>query len=147
MIETINVVNKEVSKILKLDEELVKIVNKFYWRYGVKQAIQSGEHTSIFIRNIGTLTISRTKVNRKIVKIIGQIRTLLNPERQFKVKTREQCIEEKYVMLRTMLKRRNDIAIAYTKNNQRAKERYDTKTSMGQQATNTTRDCFQALIE
>lgn len=135
MIETINVVNKEVSRSLGISEETVKLVNKFFWRYGVKESIQSGQHTSIRVKNIGTLVTSRNKINNRLRKIIRSIRQLKEPDREFKIKTREQYLEQQYNELRIMLARRNDIAIAYKNNKDRSKQRYDKayKTDMGEQ--------------
>lgn len=136
MIETINVINKEVAKELGIDEEKVKLVNKFFWKYGVKEAIQSCTYTSIRIKNLGTLVVSRNKVNMRIRKCIARIRELNTPGRPFKVKTKEQFMAEKYTELRLLLARRNDIAIAYRNNKIRSKDRYDKANTadMGEQA-------------
>ncbi len=139
MIDTINIVNKEVSKTLGLDEDLVRIVNKFFWKQGIKRAIQSGDHTSIWIKNIGTLATSRNKVNNKIRRLIKSIRSLDQP-RDYKVKTKEQFLVEKYSQLRMLLARRNDIALAYKANKDRAHEKYKLyKAGLGQQITDTAR--------
>lgn len=137
MIETINIVNKEVSKTLGLDEETVRLVNKFFWRQGVKKAIQSGDHTSIWIKNIGTLAVSRNKVNGKIKRLIASIRALELP-RDYKIKTKEQFLEEKYNQLKMLLARRNDIAKAYKANKDRSHEKYRIHKARLEEQTNDT---------
>lgn len=148
MIETINVVNREVSKTLGMNETLVKFINQFYWRKGVKEAIQSGQHTSVRIKNIGTLVTSRMKVNNKIVKLIRAIRELNNPERVFKEKTKKEYLDEKYKELRLMLARRNDIAKAYKTNKDRINQKYELrKTSLGQSSSDSTSDSCKTLFD
>lgn len=146
MIETINIVNKEVSKTLHKSEDLIKAVNKFFWKQGVKKSIQSGHHTSIRIKNLGTLVTSRNKVNLKIIRTIQHIRMLNDPATEFKQKTKEERLKEKYDHLIILLQRRNDIAIAYKTNTDRTKQKYDTKANMGQQAPDSPRDCFEGLL-
>jgi len=148
MIETINVVNREVSKTLGMNETLVKFINQFYWRKGVKEAIQSGQHTSVRIKNIGTLVTSRMKVNNKIVKLIRANRELNNPERVFKEKTKKEYLDEKYKELRLMLARRNDIAKAYKTNKDRINQKYELrKTSLGQSPPDSTSDSCKTLFD
>jgi hypothetical protein len=112
MIDTINNVNKEVARELGIDEAIVKKINAFYWK-GVKGAIASGEHTSIYLKNIGTLSISRNKLNKNILYLIKQLRFFKNTTEEFKKKTREEYIAELSEQLRKMLARRNDIAKLY----------------------------------
>ena len=139
MIDTINRVNKEVARELNINEDLVSAINKFYWKE-IKKTVQEAKHTSIWIRNVGTLAVSRTKLNRRIVQIIRQIRGLQNPTRVFKVKTREQCIEEKIELLKLLLIRRNDLAIIYKTNKDITDERYNRlhKECLDTQTTNST---------
>ncbi len=147
MIDTINLVNREAARILSKDETLVKLVNRFFWKEGVKEAVQSAQHTSIRIPKIGTLVISRNKVNKKILRIIQSIRELQRPEKTFKEKTREQCLTERYTELTLMLKRRNDIAIAYKNNIDRHKAKYELhKTDMGEPPVDNAGTGIKALL-
>lgn len=148
MIETINIVNKEVSKLLNIDETLVKVINQFYWKHGVKAAIQSGGHTSIRLKNIGTLVTSRTKVNNKILRLIKSIREFKRPEKVFKTKTKEECLSEKYTELKLLLQRRNDIAIAYKSNTDRTKQKYELpKTNLGEQTPDNARIDSKTILK
>lgn len=128
MIDTINTICKDIAPSLGLDEALVKKVYANYWKQ-VKLTIASGQHTSIWLRYLGTLAVSRTKVRKHIQKLIWRIRDLKNDRGEFKRKTREQMLVESLRDLRLMCARRNDIAIAYNENIKNAAE---TKRHMGE---------------
>lgn len=123
MIETINHVNREVAKELDLPEELVALINSFYWKEGVKKAVTSGEHTSIWVRNFGTITTSRNKVNISIIKLIREIRRFQESNKEYKKKTKEEYIEDRMIKLKVLLERRNDIAKAYKANEDRKRKK------------------------
>lgn len=145
MIDTINLVNKEVARKLNHSESLVRQVNKFFWKYGVKETIQSAQYTSVRIPKIGTLVVSRNKVNKKILRIIRAIRSLKNPNRVFRDKTREQCLSDKYDELRLMLQRRNDIAIIYKSNTERKNDKL-AKAGLAEQTTDNASSGIQTLL-
>lgn len=144
MIDTITGVNREVAKELNLPEDLVKKVNSFYWKQGIKGSIQSGEYSSVWIKGIGTFATSRNKINIKILKVIREIRYFRNSDKEFKKKTREEYIEEKMNQLRLLLIRRNEIAKVYKFNSEKRKQRKDeatkSKAIMGKQAPNSNGD-------
>lgn len=138
--DTLNNVNREISKELNIPEDIVRKVNSYYWKRGVKEAISSGEHTSIRLKNIGTLAVSRHKINEKIVTLISKLRKLYVSEREFKKKTKEQVIEERKKELSLMCKRRSDIANVYLKNKQRRINVKLLETNLGQQTPDITGD-------
>ena len=115
MVDTINIVSKEVSREHNIDEDLVKFVNDFFFKC-LKSVIQSGEYTSIRVNNIGTLVTSRLKINTKIKKLIKLIRNIKDPSKVYKEKNKEDVIKDKYRELKLLLKRRNELAIAYETN-------------------------------
>ncbi len=132
MIDTINTIVKDIAPNLGLDESLVKKVYAHYWKT-VKRAVASGQHTSIWLRGVGTMAVSRTKVNKHIRRLIWRIRALQEDRTPHTRKTKEQILIEAIDDLRLMCARRNELAIAYKANKDRI---YDTKAKrhLGQQA-------------
>jgi hypothetical protein len=154
MIETINHVNKEVARELEIREDIVKKVNGFFWKE-VNHTIASGAHTSIYIKGLCTLTVSRNKVNVKIYKLIREIRYFRNTSKEFKRKTRVEYLDERLDVLRLMLERRNEVAIAYKANYDRYLEKKrkkqlqndrTTETGLGQQTLDSDGDSEQILF-
>ena len=116
MIDTINTICKDIAPTLGLDEALVKKVYANYWK-NVKLSIASGKHTSIWIRSIGTLAVSRTKVNKAIRKYILRIRQLRADRTALHTrKSKEQMMVELLSALNLLCARRNELAIAYNDN-------------------------------
>lgn len=134
MIDTINTIVKDIAPNLGLDESLVKKVYAHYWKT-VKRSVASGEHTSIWLRGIGTLAVSRTKVNKLIRKLIWRIRDLQVDQMPHMRKTKEQMMIEALNDLRIMCARRNEIAIAYRANLDRI-HATKTKRRLEQQGSN-----------
>lgn len=112
MVDTIYGVNKEVSIELGLPENVVKSINAYYWK-GIRDCISSGVNTGIWVKGIGTFVISRNKLRTEIYKLIRQIRKYRLSSREFRKVSKEESIASKYMQLRLMLQRRNDIAIVY----------------------------------
>lgn len=112
MLETINHVNREISQELGISEEEVRKVNSYFWKE-VKECIRSLDHTAIRVRGFGTFMISRVKLYNQIYKLIKEIRRLKTIDKEFKKKTREEYLEERYFKLRQYLDRRNELAILY----------------------------------
>lgn len=140
MIDTINTICKEIAPGLDLPEALVKKVYAHYWKT-VKQSVASGRYTSIWLRSIGTLAVSRTKVRKHIEKLIGKIRALRADKlRVYTRKTKDQMMVELMNDLALMCARRNEIAIAYQANLERIKAKHVSKIQghLGVQAPDTT---------
>lgn len=138
MIETISRVNKEISKSLGIPEDVVKAINKFYWS-NIKSSIQSGEHVSVRIKNIGTLVISKVKLQNKISKQIRAIRIIRASNKTYISVTKEEHLEAHYNTLRLLLQRRNELATLFkTINDKHTKRRELSKKGLGEQITNTT---------
>lgn len=145
MIGTISLVNREVAKVLNYNEDVIKQVNKFFWRYGVREPIRSGNYTSLFIRNLGTLTISRNKINKKIRGLIIKIRECRDPDKVFTQVIREEALEKLYDHLNILLQRRNDIAKIYIQN-QEKRDAKILKTSLGKQVTDNAGSYFETIL-
>jgi hypothetical protein len=149
MIQTINNVNREVSRALSIDEDIVKKVNAYYWKHGVKEAVSSGLHTSVRLKNIGTLVTSRQKTNNKIATLIREIRYFQSSTKEFKKKTREEYIEDRLSSLRLLLVRRNELAHIYIQNQTRINDKINSKllkVSLGEQTPDTTGDSEQITV-
>lgn len=113
MLGTINIINKQVARELELSEDLVKRINAYYWLNGIKAEFQCGSNSAIRIKNLGTFMISRFKLNKKIRELIKEIRKISNLESDFKIRTRQEVINERKEYLKVLLERRNDIAKLY----------------------------------
>lgn len=122
MIDTIGTICKEIAPTLNRDEKLIRKVYAHYWKH-VKHSVASGNYTSIWLRSIGTLAVSRTKVQKIILKLIRRLRWLDKQEELSTRKTKAQRQQETLDDLRLMCARRNEIAIIYKTN----QERYDAK--------------------
>lgn len=53
---------------------LVKKINNFYWKYGIKENLSKANHPSLLIKNIGTIVISKYKLDKEIWSIIRKIK-------------------------------------------------------------------------
>lgn len=116
MIDTVNVVNKLVAEKLDVSEDIVKVTNAFYWRFGVVESMRSGDHTAIRVGKVGTFMVSRRKLYRRIKKYISLIKALKSENvSEFKRVSKEERIEAYKADLRKLLARRNDIAKLYSR--------------------------------
>lgn len=142
MIDTINTISKSVAESMGISEQLAKKVYAYYWK-SVKGHIASGQHTSLWLKHIGTLTVSRTKVNKIIKKLIKRVRDLKADKVSYPRKTKEQIMIEALTDLRILCARRNEIAIAYRANEDRLKLKHEAKTKghMGVETPDITGDC------
>lgn len=147
MIDTINTVCKDIAPALGLPEPMVRKVYAHYWKT-VRQSVASGQYTSVWLRSIGTLVISRTKVNKYIKKLINRIRFIRADKATYTRKTKEQMMHEALTDLSRMCARRNDIAKAYKANLDRlnAKHAAKTKGHMGVQAPDTSGGCEPPVL-
>ena len=100
-----------ISKELDLPLDLVTKVNKEYWRE-VKRKMNDLESTSIYVKKLGTFTVSRYMINKKIKKTIGVIRGTRKSKRYSELK-REEVLKKLYSRLRKLLYQRNEIAKLY----------------------------------
>lgn len=99
---------KQAADELQLPLGLVKRVNNFFWREGVKKALSNVDHTSVFIKNIGTIIISKIKLNKEILLVIEKIRRIENSSK-FTGMKKVYIIEGYKNNLRKLLKMRNKI--------------------------------------
>lgn len=137
MIESINNVAKEAARQLDEDEIIVKQLNYFLWKE-VRDNIRTGKHTTMWLRGWGMYTISKTKLNLCITKCINTIRKWTREG------THSQGILDEFAELSLLLKRRNDIAIQYKINEDKARAKKHaklSKTNMGEQAPDITGSC------
>lgn len=100
-----------ISKELDLPLDLVTKINKEYWRE-VKRKMNDLESTSIYVKKLGTFTVSRYMINKKIKKTIGVIRGTRKSKRYSELK-REEVLKKLYSRLRKLLYQRNEIAKLY----------------------------------
>ena len=101
--------NKACSEKLDLDLNIVKKVNSYFWKKGVKSNLSNAKYRAIFIKNLGTITVSYYKLNREILEIIAKIKALRVHKRK-KELTKKLAIGNLTRNLTELLKRRNEIA-------------------------------------
>ncbi len=126
MIETINQINREVARELSQEENLVRSINTYYWRT-LKSSISSGEYTSIWVKNVGTLVVSRNKLRKKISGLIKSIRYYKSTGKGFKNRTNQEYLLDLMIELKLMVSRRNDIAKAYKEKEDRIRVKKSNK--------------------
>lgn len=91
---------------------IVKQVNRYYWRKGVRKNLSEANYTAIFIKNLGTIAVSQKKLRKHIFEVIEGIRKVRNskwitPEKKI-------IIEERLINnLKKLLVRRNELALLY----------------------------------
>jgi hypothetical protein len=89
-------------------------VNDFFWEE-TRRTLSSMEYTSVSIKCLCTITVSKRKVDYIIRKLIGKIRSIRKSTR-FKPSTVELLLEQNYDKLRKALKQRNILAKQYYEN-------------------------------
>lgn len=104
--------NKATAEKLGIDLKIVKEVNTYFWRYGVKKNLSEANYNAIFIKNFGTITTSRHKLRKEILETISKIRHIDNYPRP---ELREEIKARLYIKLKKLCERRNEIAHSYLK--------------------------------
>lgn len=99
---------REAADKLNLPISLIKSVNNFYWKNGIKKNLSNVSYNSLFIKNFGTIVISKYKLNKEILTIILKIRNIRKSEK-FRQETKDMMIEGYKNNLRKLWKKRNDI--------------------------------------
>lgn len=99
---------KEASDELNLPIGLVKAVNKFFWKEGVKSNLSNVKYTSIFIKNFGTITVSKYKLYAEIHTLIKKIRRVHYSDKYTELR-RGYIMDSYKINLRKLLKIRNEI--------------------------------------
>jgi vacuolar-type H+-ATPase subunit I/STV1 len=99
---------RETAEELKLDLSDVRQANAFFWKVGVKEPLKKIEHTAIFIKNIGTILVSRNKLYKEIEKIIRKIRAVENSVK-FKPESKIDIIANYKARLKDLLRKRNEL--------------------------------------
>jgi hypothetical protein len=112
--KNIQIVNKLVARELNLDEDLIEKVNGFFWKE-IRQKLSSLSDTSIAIKHIGTITVSKRKIDHFIRKTINKIRNIRKSSR-YKESTKALLLEFNYDRLKKALKQRNILATQYNEN-------------------------------
>jgi hypothetical protein len=109
----INHVILKTCKNLYLPKEKVKPLVDFYWNE-VYRKLMTFESSTVHIREVGTITVSKFKLRLFLQKYILIIKRVLNSEKYPKEKMDE--IKSKYFFyLRKLLKERDRIAKIYAK--------------------------------
>lgn len=99
---------KETAEIHNVPIGLVRAVNKFFWKEGIKKNLSNVNYNSIFIKNFGTIVISKYKLNKYILELIEKIRRVQRSDK-YREETKQFIIDRYKKNIRILLKRRNDI--------------------------------------
>lgn len=109
-----------ISKEMDLPLDLVTKINKEYWRE-VKRKMNDLESTSIHVKKLGTFSVSKYMINKKIKKTILVIKGTKKSKRYSELK-RSEVLKSLYVRLNKLLYQRNEIAKLYYVRNKRVHE-------------------------
>lgn len=109
--KNIQTVNKLIARENSLNENLVELVNGFYWKE-VRRKLSSLESTSVSIKHLGTITTSKRKIDQFIKTTIKKIRNIRKSNR-YKESTKALLLDVNYDKLRKALVQRNILAIQY----------------------------------
>lgn len=105
---SIDYVNLTISKQLGIPLNVVESVNKEYWRE-IKRKMNTCESTNIYVKKIGTFSVSKYLINKKIGKTIGYIRSVGRNEK-FSEEKKIEIINSVKQDLRKLLYQRNELA-------------------------------------
>lgn len=100
--------SNEAAKKLNISPEIAMKINSYFWGKGVKKNLLDLNYLSIYLKNLGTLNISKYKLYNDIEKEIGYIRSIRKSPK-YTEKKRELVLESKRNKLRRMLKIRNQL--------------------------------------
>lgn len=109
--KNIHTVNKLISRELNFDEKLVESINSFFWK-DVRSQLSNLDSTSVAIKHLGTITVSKRKVDQFIRMTIYKIRGIKKSVK-YKESTKEIMLETHMNRLKKALIRRNELAKQY----------------------------------
>lgn len=103
---------RQAAEELGLPIELIKRVNTFYWKEGIKKNLTEINYSSLFIKNLGTIVVSKYKLYVQISILIKKIRGV-RISKKYTEDKRTVIIEGYKNNLRKLLKMRNKLAKQY----------------------------------
>jgi len=109
--KTLQTINKLVARETGYDENVVELVNRFYWN-SVRQKISCLESTTISLKHIGVFTVSKRMLDRFIIKTIRKIRSI-RKSTNYKESTRLLLLEVTMNKLKKALVHRNTLSKQY----------------------------------
>jgi phage protein D len=112
--KNIQTFNKLIARENSIKEELVELVNGFYWKE-VRRKLSSLESTSVSIKHLGTITTSKRKIDHFIRTTIRKIRNI-KKSTKYKESTKALLLDVNYDRLRKALKQRNILSKQYYEN-------------------------------
>lgn len=109
--KNIQTVSKLTARDLNYDEKEVERVNDFFWKE-VRRKLSTLESTSITIKHIGTITVSKRKIDQYIKNIIKKIRSI-RVSTKYKQSTQALLLDVNMDRLKKALVQRNILAKQY----------------------------------
>jgi len=104
-------VNRIVSSEKNINIDIVKKINKFYWKE-VRKNIVNFSSVGVLVHEIGTFAVSRHNLRIEIHETITKIKRIKTSKR-FSPHFKEKMLNSYYSILRKMLIKRNELAILY----------------------------------
>ncbi len=105
--KTIKIVNRLIARDLSILEKDVELVNNYFWK-SFKNKLVDLEVPTIYVKEIGTFTVSNYKNNVFIIHLIKKLRNI--DTLPYKDETKEEIRQATYKNLRKCLKFRNCLA-------------------------------------
>jgi len=99
---------REVADELKLDLSDIRQANSFFWNIGVKEPLREIKHTAVFVKNIGTVVVSRNKLYNEIRRIIRAIRNI-RVSVKYRDDKKKEMIDSYMKSLKDLLRKRNEL--------------------------------------
>lgn len=109
--KNLQTVNKLIAREQGRNENEVEQINDFFWKE-VRRKLSSFESTSVSIKHIGTITVSKRKVDQYIKTTIRKIRAI-RVSTKYKPATQALLLDVNMNRLKKSLIRRNELAKQY----------------------------------
>lgn len=106
---------------LGIDLELVKKINKYFWKYGVRKNMGNGEHPVLYVKGLGTFFASPKRIRQALRVSIKHLR-LLRINTKLKEEKRLELIKIREQVIADLLVLRNQTALSLCTAKQRKKQ-------------------------
>ena len=112
---------EKTAKQLGEDEDLVTKANKFFWKYGIKEAIRAGETPILYVKGLGTFYSSPKRLREEILKKIAILRFVILNKKQIPQEKVNEIVENMRKQLSDLLKLKSKSATQLNTVKQRKK--------------------------
>lgn len=102
-------ISKAQVKTFGRSQKELEAIHNFFWRDGVKKNLSQANHRSIYIKHLGTITVSRYKLRVFISEEIEKIRNIKKNTR-FSEARKAAILADRLANLKQLCMRRDEIA-------------------------------------